>query len=138
MTALGFYDVEINGRRVGDDVLTPGWTSYHRRLRYQAFDVTDLVRPGANAIGVTVTARLGEGAWRAWCLDTAVPSSLGESRSLPEADCRSPPRELARRDGARSGPVRVTCTTAVLRRHPCTARLVERRVRRLRVGGVPG
>ena len=45
---------------MGDDALTPGWTSYHRRLRYQAYDVTDLVRPGANAIGFQVA----DGWWR--------------------------------------------------------------------------
>ena len=59
-TAHGIYVAEINGRRVGDDALAPGWTSYHRRLRYQSYDVTDLVRPGANAIGFQVA----DGWWR--------------------------------------------------------------------------
>ena len=59
-TAHGIYVAEINGRRVGDDALAPGWTSYHRRLRYQTYDVTDLVRPGANAIGFQVA----DGWWR--------------------------------------------------------------------------
>jgi alpha-L-rhamnosidase len=57
VTALGVYETEINGARVGDDVLAPGWTSYHHRLRYQTYDVTALLRPGANAIG----AVLGDG-----------------------------------------------------------------------------
>ena len=51
LTALGVYEVEINGTRVGDHVLAPGWTSYDHRLRVETFDVTGLVRPGANAIG---------------------------------------------------------------------------------------
>ena len=38
----------LNGRRVGDHVLAPGWTSYAHRLRYQTYDVTDLVREGDN------------------------------------------------------------------------------------------
>ena len=59
-TAHGIYVAEINGRRVGDDALAPGWTSYHRRLRYQTYDVTDLLRPGANAIGFQVA----DGWWR--------------------------------------------------------------------------
>ena len=59
-TAHGIYVAEINGRRVGDDALAPGWTSYHRRLRYQTYDVTGLVRPGANAIGFQVA----DGWWR--------------------------------------------------------------------------
>ena len=59
-TAHGVYVAEINGRRVGDDVLAPGWTSYHRRLRYQTYDVTGLLRPGVNAIGFQVA----DGWWR--------------------------------------------------------------------------
>jgi len=59
-TAHGIYVAEINGRRVGDDALAPGWTSYHRRLRYQTYDVTGLLRPGANAIGFQVA----DGWWR--------------------------------------------------------------------------
>lgn len=53
-TALGLYDLELNGKRVGDAVFTPGWTDYKKRLYYQAFDVTPLVRSGANALGATV------------------------------------------------------------------------------------
>jgi alpha-L-rhamnosidase len=60
VTALGVYEVEINGQPVGDHVLAPGWTSYDHRLRVETFDVTDLLRPGANAIG----ALLGEGWYR--------------------------------------------------------------------------
>ncbi len=51
ITSLGLYEVEINGSRVGDQVFTPGWTSYDSRLQYQTFDVTDLVQVGDNAIG---------------------------------------------------------------------------------------
>ena len=53
-SALGIYTVECNGSPIGDDVLAPGWTSYHHRLRYQTFDVTDAVHDGENAFGVTV------------------------------------------------------------------------------------
>ena len=51
VTAHGSYEMELNGARVGDHVLAPGWTSYHHRLRYQTLDVTDLLRAGPNAIG---------------------------------------------------------------------------------------
>ncbi len=54
VTALGVYEVEINGARVGDEVLAPGWSSYHHRLRYRTHDVTELVRHGANAIGAVL------------------------------------------------------------------------------------
>lgn len=68
-TALGVYEAEINGKVVGDHVLDPGWTSYHHRLRYQTFDVTDLIREGRNAIGAFVgdgwyRGRLGWGGGR--------------------------------------------------------------------------
>ncbi|MFH8251837.1 family 78 glycoside hydrolase catalytic domain [Microbacterium sp. B2969] len=59
-TAHGVYQVELNGRRVGDDLLSPGWTVYRERLRYYTYDVTELVEPGANAIG----AWLGDGWYR--------------------------------------------------------------------------
>ncbi len=60
ITAHGLYEAQINGQRVGQDYLTPGWTAYQKRLQYQAYDVTNLVKNGLNAIGVT----LGSGWWR--------------------------------------------------------------------------
>lgn len=69
VTALGVYQVEINGRRVGDEELAPGWTSYRRRLRFASHDVTELLRAGDNAIGAIVgdgwaRGRLGFGGRR--------------------------------------------------------------------------
>jgi len=52
ITAHGMYEAQINGKRVGDAYLTPGWTSYKKRLQYQVYDVTNLVTNGNNAIGV--------------------------------------------------------------------------------------
>ncbi len=60
ITALGVYEAQLNGATVGDHVLDPGWTSYTHRLRYQTFDVTDMLRQGSNAIG----AMLGDGWYR--------------------------------------------------------------------------
>jgi alpha-L-rhamnosidase len=62
VTSLGLYEVELNGRRVGNQVFTPGWTSYDTRLQYQTYDVTDLLQPGANAVG----AMLGDGWYRGY------------------------------------------------------------------------
>ena len=56
-SALGVYELRINGRRVGDSILAPEFTDYHTRTQYHAYDVTSLLRPGANAIG----AMLGDG-----------------------------------------------------------------------------
>lgn len=53
-TALGLYVAEINGRRVGDAYLTPGWTSYDKTLQYQTYDVSDYVKSGENSIRITV------------------------------------------------------------------------------------
>jgi alpha-L-rhamnosidase len=51
ITALGLYEARLNGARIGDAVLAPGWTDYARRVRYQAYDVTGLLWEGENAIG---------------------------------------------------------------------------------------
>ena len=51
VTALGLYEIHINGQRVGDHVLAPDWTDYRRRVRYQAYDVTALIKKGGNAVG---------------------------------------------------------------------------------------
>jgi len=50
-TALGLYELHINGKRVGDDYFTPGWTDYPTRVYYQSYDVTNLLARGGNAIG---------------------------------------------------------------------------------------
>ena len=60
VTSLGLYELYLNGQRVGDQLFTPGWTSYRRRLQYQTYDVTALVKPGANVVG----AMLGDGWYR--------------------------------------------------------------------------
>ena len=51
VTALGLYEVDINGHRVGDHVLAPDWTDYRKRVRYQTYDVTAMLTQGDNAIG---------------------------------------------------------------------------------------
>src|SRR3990172_3002467 len=61
VTSLGLYEVELNGRRVGDQVFTPGWTSYDTRLQYQTYDVTGLLQAGDNAIAATLADGLYRG-----------------------------------------------------------------------------
>lgn len=60
ITAHGLYEGQLNGKRIGTALLTPGWTSYDRRLQYQAYDVTALLSSGKNRVQVTV----GDGWWR--------------------------------------------------------------------------
>jgi len=56
-SARGLYELRLNGARVGDHQLAPGWTDYRTRIQYHAYDVTERMRPGANALGVI----LGDG-----------------------------------------------------------------------------
>ena len=53
-TALGIYELYLNGRRVGDARFAPGWTDYHQRAYYNTYDVTPLVQRGGNALGAWV------------------------------------------------------------------------------------
>jgi len=90
VTALGLYELHINGHRVGDHILAPEWTSYRKRVQYQSYDVTDLLREGDNIVGALV----GEG-WYA-----------GRLMAMPRFSYGSNPRflcqlELERADGAR-------------------------------------
>ena len=65
-SALGVYELQINGQRVGDQLLAPEFTDYHSRTQYQAYDVTNLLKFGSNAIG----GLLGDG-WYAGGLGLA-------------------------------------------------------------------
>ncbi|RYG19520.1 MAG: alpha-L-rhamnosidase [Chitinophagaceae bacterium] len=60
ITSHGLYEAMLNGKRVGKELFTPGWTSYHKRLQYQTYDVTSLVKKGLNSTLVTV----GDGWYR--------------------------------------------------------------------------
>lgn len=53
-TALGIYELHLNGKRVGDAYFAPGWTDYRQRAYYNAYDVTEMLVTGDNAIGTWV------------------------------------------------------------------------------------
>ena len=55
-TAHGLYIPYLNGRKIGGDVLAPGWTSYNKHLLYQVYDISGELLPGANALGVSLGA----------------------------------------------------------------------------------
>ena len=57
ITALGLFEAELNGTPIGRDVFAPGWTDYHQRVQYLAYDVTSLLQSGKNTLG----AVLGDG-----------------------------------------------------------------------------
>jgi len=60
VTGVGYYEFYLNGKKVGDHVLDPGMTDYHKRVLYATYDVTKQMKNGANAAGFI----LGNGAWR--------------------------------------------------------------------------
>lgn len=59
VTSKGLYQLFLNGEKVGDELFTPGWTSYNKRLQYQTYDVTSMIRE-KNSLG----ALLGDGWYR--------------------------------------------------------------------------
>lgn len=63
ITACGLYEARLNGQRVGDFILAPGHTDYRKRVQYQTYDVTDLVKNGEN----NMTAQLADGWYRGSC-----------------------------------------------------------------------
>lgn len=87
-TAHGMYELELNGRRVGDQLLTPGWTSYLHRLRFQTYDITSLLRDGENVIGAWLAdgwyrGRLGfhGGRWNNYGSDLSLLAQLEITRT---------------------------------------------------------
>jgi alpha-L-rhamnosidase len=54
VTALGLYEARLNGQRVGDAFLSPGWTDYGKRVHYQTYDVTSLMTSGENVLGAII------------------------------------------------------------------------------------
>ncbi len=62
VTSKGLNEMYINGKRVGDNVFTPGWTSYKNQIQYFTYDITALLKTGDNAVG----AILGDGWFRGY------------------------------------------------------------------------
>ncbi|GGF22841.1 alpha-L-rhamnosidase [Youhaiella tibetensis] len=89
ISALGLYRCFINGRRVGHDLLTPGWTAYDKRLSFQTYLVADLLVPGENEISIW----LGDGWLRSQLMWGKAPifntwgehiAAIAELRAAPE------------------------------------------------------
>ncbi|MFI5422019.1 MAG: alpha-L-rhamnosidase N-terminal domain-containing protein, partial [Nitrososphaerales archaeon] len=54
VVGLGFYELSVNGAKVGDNVLSPAWTDYEKRVLYDTFDVTKFLKEGKNAVGISL------------------------------------------------------------------------------------
>jgi len=65
-TALGLYELRVNGQKTGNHLLAPEWTDYHRRIQYQTYDVTTLLRQGRNAIGAILGNGWYSGMLQSW------------------------------------------------------------------------
>lgn len=78
VSALGLYELRLNGERVGNSFFTPGWTSYQKCVQYQTYDVTSLLRHGKNAIG----AMLGNGWYAGYIAWSGEKGFYGKERAL--------------------------------------------------------
>ncbi len=95
-SGLGYYELRLNGQRVGDHLLDPAWTSYGKRVFYSTYDVTELLRAGRNAVGLM----LGNGWYN------PLPMKMWGRFNLREALTVGPPRailhlEIEYEDGTR-------------------------------------
>ncbi len=54
ITGLGYYEASLNGKRIGDHLLDPGWTDFSKRIYYSTYDLTDRLTTGGNCLGVTL------------------------------------------------------------------------------------
>jgi alpha-L-rhamnosidase len=82
VTALGSYRLSINGKVVGDAVVTPEFTDYRKRVYYQTYDVTGLLKSGENAIG----AILGDGWYRSPLIWTGIHLFPAPTRLLAQLE----------------------------------------------------
>jgi alpha-L-rhamnosidase len=78
VTAYGAYRLYINGKRVGEDEMTPGWTSFYKHISYQTYDVTDYLNSGENMVG----ASLGPGWYKSHMGFTDVSNQYGNRTGL--------------------------------------------------------
>ena len=78
ITACGLYEAKLNGQRVGNFILAPGITDYRKRVQYQTYDVTELVRNGENAL----TVQLADGWYRGSCGAWGLKNQYGTETKL--------------------------------------------------------
>ncbi len=78
ITACGLYEAKLNGKRVGDFVFAPGYTDYNKRIQYQTYDVTELLRSGNNEL----TVELADGWYRGSCGAWGIRNQYGKQTKL--------------------------------------------------------
>lgn len=78
ITGVGYYELRINGEKVGRNVLDPAWTTYDKRVLYSTYDITRRLQRGANAVGVM----LGQGWYGSRALLVQINVELADGRRL--------------------------------------------------------
>ena len=78
ITACGLYEAKLNGEKAGDFCLAPGHTDYRKRVQYQTYDVTELLRGGENEI----TVQLADGWYRGSCGAWGLTNQYGTETKL--------------------------------------------------------
>ncbi|WP_422083596.1 family 78 glycoside hydrolase catalytic domain [Ulvibacterium sp.] len=73
VTSLGVFEMSLNGKRIGNDLLAPGWSDYNKRIYYKTYDVSDHLDQGKNALG----GILGDG----WYAGYVGPKELSNPRN---------------------------------------------------------
>ncbi|PTY07503.1 alpha-L-rhamnosidase [Opitutaceae bacterium EW11] len=91
-TSRGVFELRLNGGRISADIFAPEWTDYFKRIHYRTYDVTQLLLPGRNALGVL----LGDGWWSGY---VGWQETRGRYGSLENSVCLQLEIELA--DGRR-------------------------------------
>ena len=78
ITACGLYEAQLGGKRVGDFVMAPGYTDYRKRVQYQSYDVTDMLKSGKNELMV----QLADGWYRGSCGANGIVNQYGTETKL--------------------------------------------------------
>lgn len=78
ITACGLYEAKINGERVGEFIMAPGHTDYRKRVQYQTYDITKLLKNGSNAL----TVQLADGWYRGSCGSWGLKNQYGKETKL--------------------------------------------------------
>ncbi|HLJ47957.1 MAG TPA: family 78 glycoside hydrolase catalytic domain [Bryobacteraceae bacterium] len=90
VSGLGLFELYVNGSKIGDEVLSPGLTDYDKRVQYIAFDVTQQLKAGRNAIGLM----LGNGRYHGPRDGTA--RSFGDPKAILQLEVESPEGSVSR------------------------------------------
>jgi alpha-L-rhamnosidase len=77
ITARGLFIANLNGKRIGSDVLSPEWTEYRKRIQYFTYDVTPMLKPGSNCAGMII----GDGWYRGFVGFGKRPNNYGDQTS---------------------------------------------------------